>query len=145
MSSLQMQTTLYSDNAVKALVSTFVKSSTTYYMIFDEPLIPSDFAIDGGTYSPTVKDKTINHFDISFVSPNNTRVVDRIRQVSCRAYTKNEAEAIRAAVFNALHRVKSSDDKAIFYCSFLPTIPPSDKTDNYNAPLSVRTLNLLQI
>jgi hypothetical protein len=142
MSSPQMQATLYASSAVKALLSTFTVSAVVYYMIFDDALIPSDILTDSGAYSPTVKDKTINHFDVSTASPVNNRLVDRIRQISCRAYYQADAEAIRDAVFTALHRVKSSDGKAFFICSRDPVIPPTDKTDNYNAPMSVRTLNL---
>ena len=141
MSSVEMQNTIYNDSTVQSLVGSFLISSTTYYMVFDGLLIPDEIPTDSGVYSPTVKDKTVNHFDVTTYS-GATRLVDRTRQVSCRAYTQSEAEDIRDAVFIALNKTRTADGKAYFVCSVDPIMPPTDKTDNYNAPLSVRTLNL---
>ena len=135
----QMQTTIYNDSTVQGLVDTWTQSSTTYYMIFDLILLPEFRNGDSGRVEIDVKKKTINHFSVSTES-GGSEVIDVLRQVSCRAYTQQDAEAIQNAVFNSLNRVKSSDGAAFFVANKDAVIPPIDDTDNYNAPLTVRTI-----
>ena len=137
----QMQSILYNDSAVRAAVDSWTLTPDTFYMIYDRIILPDFQNDDNGQVELDVNKKTVNHFSVGNEGGGHP-VIDLTRQVSCRAYTQNDAETNQDACFNALNRVKSSDGKAFFVASKLPVIPPADKTDNYNAPLNVRTVTV---
>ena len=55
--------------------------------------------------------------------------------VNCRAPTDYESVEIAYAVINNLNETAVTDGR--LYCSLLATIPPFDKTDLYNTPVTV--------
>jgi len=139
--SLQMQELLYNDSGTQTSVSTFT-ITTTEYMIFEGSLLPEFILDDTGRVEIDVKKKTLNHFAVTPENGNH-EVIDITRQVSCRAYTEAEAEAIQLAAFTVLNRVKSTDGSVAFIAEKMPTIAPQDKADNWNAPLNVRTMTTI--
>ena len=141
MSSPQMQQILSNDATIQGLVFSWTQGGNSQYAVFDDVLIPDQIKSDSGTIEIDIKQNTINHFNVGDIDLTH-RVIDRPRQVSCRGYTITKAETLRDAVINALNRVRSSDGKAFFSCTANPTLPPSDKTDNYNAPITVRTISM---
>lgn len=54
--------------------------------------------------------------------------------VNCRASTEYEAATLQEAVFNVLNRYCSGN---YYLCENIEVIPPTDETDNYNAPMRV--------
>ena len=135
----ELQVILYNDSTIQSLVSTWIQSTTTYYMIFGESLIPEVLSADTGNYRPTVKDKTINHYQSGGIS-GGLPLIFTTHTVNCRAYTELGAVAIQSAVFNALNRVRSTS--GFLVCESLPVIQPQDETDNFNAIIEVNIRSL---
>ena len=137
----QMQLILSSDATIQGLVFTFLISTVTTYAIFNQMLIPRKLTDDSGDLLIDTEKATINHFPISSEGGSHP-VIDLTRQVSCRAYTEQEARVLQDASFSALNRVKSSDSKVFFVADKMPIITPQNSADNYNAPLNVRTITV---
>jgi hypothetical protein len=132
-----IQSLIYNDSTVQSLVTSYVQSTTTKYMIWQGSLIPKKVSTDtDSNYEPTPNDKTINHYTASN-RDGGKPIVLTTQIVSCRAYKETDATDIQDAVFDALNRIKSDDNCSFFVCSKLPVIPPADSTDNYNAQVEV--------
>jgi len=123
----EMQDLLQNDTDVLAAVDIYMGVAPN---IFNMSLLPDNIDL---------KKKTINHMRISNISGGNL-IGDFERQVSCRAYTEALALVIQSAAFTALNRKKSLDGSTFFVAAMLPIIVPQNSSDNYNAPLSVRTI-----
>jgi hypothetical protein len=135
--SSNIQLALYSDSAITALLKSWVYSSTTYYAIFAQSLLPKEITTDSSDLKLGVRDATINHYQAIPIS-GALPYIDTTYTISCRAYTESKALAIQSACFNALNRVKSADGKNHFVCTTNPVISPRDDNDNYNAVVEVR-------
>jgi hypothetical protein len=132
-----IQTLLENDPTIQGLVTSYVQSTTTKYMIWNYTQIPTKVSTDTDpNYEPTVQDKTINHYTSSSQS-GGAPFVQTVQTVSCRAYYEDDSIAIRNAVHNVLNKVRSSDGCSLFYCVKQPVIPPSNSEDNYNAQVFV--------
>lgn len=132
-----IQTLIYNDATVQSIVTNYTLSSATYYMVAQGTLFPSSIQTDtDAVYEPEVTDNTINHYTVSPVDGGKP-IVLTTHMVVCRAYLETDAVDMQTAVFDALNRVRSADEKSFFVCSKLPVIPPYDKTDNYNAQVEV--------
>jgi hypothetical protein len=136
----QMSLVLEADVGVQAVVDNYLEGAVVQYMVFNQKNLPKHIdADDDVRIEMDVKTKTINHFPITNVS-GAMEYGDLIRQISCRAYTETEAVSIQDASKEALNRNISADTKVFFIVDVLPIIEPAGDDDNYNAPLSVRTI-----
>jgi len=134
--STAIQDIIYNDATVQSLVSKWVKSSTTYYMVFNGSLLPDNVSTDTGNYSPKVEDTTVNHYRSGIIN-GGSMVINTSYSLACRAYTESDAMALQQACYSALNRVRSDDGKYFFVASKLQVITPADNTDNYNAQVEL--------
>lgn len=116
--------TLLNDASITTLIDSFTVGVTSYPAIANDFVIPASWNVE----------KAINFYRTSPSGPENYRQYNY--SVNCRARKKSVAESIAAAVETIVHR--GFNDGAYFTVSVLPTIPPQDETDLYNAPLEVR-------
>ena len=114
---------LVANSTLTALLDTFAGSPA----IFDDPVIPDSFTGNEviNLYRATPVDNTLSYTDALFT-------------VNCRGKKKTTAESIQTAVKNALNRKNPLSGRGILITSALPTIPPRDERDDYNAPVEVR-------
>jgi len=127
---------LSGDSSVTDKVTSWTKNDSTRYAIFSASLIPSKISTDSDPLKLSVKDTTVNYYQSGIIS-GGSMVINTTYSISCRAYKENDAEALQQACYEALNRVKSTDNRYFYVCSKLQTITPSDKTDNYNAVVEV--------
>ena len=131
-----VQEILYNDPTIQGLVSKWVYSSTTYYMVFSGSLLPDKVTTDSGNLKPDVRETTVNHYR-SGVVDGSSMVTNTSYSIACRAYNESDALALQQACYSALNRVKSNDGKWFFVASKLQVITPADNTDNYNAQVEL--------
>lgn len=95
-----------------------------------------DPAIFGGTRIPeSFKDDYVINYYNSGVYDATTSYNEYTFTVNCRAPTDYESVEIAKAVIDNLNETAVNDGR--LYCSLLATIPPFDKTDLYNTPVTV--------
>lgn len=143
--STELQSILDNDTTLQSLLTTYVYSSTTYYMCFSGILLPKEVKADGGKRELKISDSTVNHYNAGSVSGGES-FLNTTYSISCRAYDvdsplgEDKALAIQSACFDALNRVKTSSGKYFFVCTKLQPIAPANDNDNWNAPVDIRVM-----
>lgn len=100
--------------------------------IFYDTVIPDKYPTSGAETGN--EDATINYYRIDPVN-GGLDYMQTSYSVNSRAPSQKEAEAIAQAVKDVVNRHSSSE--VFFVVAVLAVIPPSDATDNYNAPVEV--------
>lgn len=93
-----------------------------------------DTVIPDETTDP--RDATINYYRIAPVD-GGLEYMQTAYSVNCRAGSMEAAEEIATAVHAVVNRYSSGGYH--FISSVLSTIPPIDLTDNYNAPVEIKS------
>ena len=113
--------------AITTLLDTYVdKDGTVLPALFDDMVIPADIAEEA---------KTINFYK-SATADLCQPVEIYTYTINCRAKLKEEAETILKAVADEINRNNYSG--YFITCQALPTVPPQNEQDNYNAILEIR-------
>jgi len=110
--------------SVTALIDTYGDDEAP--AIFADMVIPADIAEEA---------KTINFYK-SATADLCQPVEIYTYTVNSRAKTKTDAETILKAVVDEINR--NNYDGYFITCQALPTVPPQNEQDNYNAILEIR-------
>ena len=116
---------IYDAINVKA-VTDLLTDYDSAHAIFDDMVIPADVAEEA---------KTINFYK-SATADLCQPVEIYTYTINCRAKLKEEAETILKAVADEINRNNYSG--YFITCQALPTVPPQNEQDNYNAILEIR-------
>ena len=116
----ELFTILKNDSGVTSLLDTYSSAPA----IFMDNQLPSDFTGDSSLlcYKIDVVDFSIDYGRYRY-------------NIACRSNTYSKAVNLQIAVKEVLNRYSQSG--LYIYVDGMPCIVPQDKTDNYNAPLSI--------
>ena len=95
--------------------------------IYKARLIPeTETSLDTINCYPTSVDGGVEYFQ-------------RVWSVDCRSDNEYTSQEIASRAFESLNRIQFSYSGKMYFtvCSILGTIPPLDKTDVYNTPITV--------
>lgn len=113
-------------SAITSQLSTFTVNSTTYPMLLNGHVLPSEWGPPSSTINYYLSQNVAGGLDYG----------DYVYYINCRAASESTSRAIASTVFNTLNRISRPDTGAV--CSVMPTIPPVDETDNYNTIIELR-------
>lgn len=139
---LDVQKILTETPSITDKVTSFIRNSNTYQMIFRSYIIPEEVKTDSGKRKTTVKDTTVIHYlsgTINNAIPFNTTKYT----ISCRAQKQDDCEELQEAVAEAFAQVRSESGKSYFTSEQLPLIPPKDNTDNWNGVIELKAMGSL--
>lgn len=117
---------LLNASAITGQLSTFTVNSTTYPMLLNGHVLPSEWGPQASTINYYLSQNVSGGLDYG----------DYVYYINCRAANESTSRAIASTVFNTLNRISRPDTGAV--CSIMPTIPPADETDNYNTIIELR-------
>ena len=112
--------------AITGQLSTFTIGSTSYPMLLNGHVLPSEWGPQASTINYYLSQNVAGGLDYG----------DYVYYINCRAASESASRAIASTVFNTLNRLSRPDTGAV--CSVMPTIPPADETDNYNTIIELR-------
>ena len=107
-------------------LSTYTKGETAYPALFFGNVLPTKKTYSGpksiNYYMSTARNEALDYEQYNY-------------SVNCRAETYNESLTIAKLVIDEVNR--KSYTNFFITVSLLPTIQPSDSTDNFNTPLEL--------
>lgn len=117
---------IYNDTGILALIDTFESKPSIWFDL----IVPESFELTSGKsyinfYRATPVVGALEWGDFSYT-------------INCRAENNINANTLQDAVFSAFNRKNTTTDRGLFICTVLPTIPPKDDRDDYNALLEVQ-------
>lgn len=121
----QLQT-LLNVPSITSQLGTFTVGSNTYPMLMNGHVMPESWGNQAST---------INYY----LSGNMDGAIewgDYTYYINCRAATESVSSSLANSVFNQLNRLSRPGVGAV--CSIMPTMIPSDETDNYNTIVQVQ-------
>ena len=113
-------------SAITSQLGTFTIGAATHPMLMNGHVMPASWGNQA---------TTINYY-LSANMDGSLEYGDYTYYINCRAATEPTSRVLAVSVFNQLNRLSRPGVGAV--CSIMPTLIPSDETDNYNTIVQVQ-------